>query len=73
MTMKQVVCIDSGGYEVSLIQDKAYQAIPDAAAAAHGLIRVIDETEEDYLYPASCFADVPSGPVPHSGPVHVRL
>ncbi|MEW6251931.1 MAG: hypothetical protein AB1716_14920 [Planctomycetota bacterium] len=32
--------------------------LPDRAAAAHNLLRIIDESGEDYLYPADCFAPV---------------
>ncbi len=60
MDAEQVICINSDGYEVSLIAQKAYRTIPDEEAAQHGLIRVIDETEEDYLYPASHFVAVES-------------
>ena len=60
MDAEQVICINSDGYEVSLIAQKTYRTIPDEDAAQHGLIRVIDETEEDYLYPASHFVAVES-------------
>lgn len=54
-----VLCLDNSGYEVSLEPRKFYVAIPDADAEAHGQRRVIDESGEDYLYPATRFADVP--------------
>jgi hypothetical protein len=37
---------------------KIYQVLPDADAAKHGQLRVIDESGEDYLYPASCFTPI---------------
>lgn len=55
MNAEQVICINSDGHQASLIVQKTYRTIPDEEAAQHGLIRVIDETEEDYLYPASYF------------------
>ena len=55
MNTEKVICIDSEGYEISLIMEKTYLTIPDQDAEQHGLIRVVDETGEDYLYPASCF------------------
>ena len=61
MDTGMVVCINSEGYEASLEEQKTYRTLPDAEAGLHGLIRVIDETEEDYLYPASHF--VPAEPV----------
>jgi hypothetical protein len=50
-----VICVDNAGYEVSLERRKFYEAIEDAAASKKNLIRVIDESGEDYLYPASLF------------------
>ena len=35
---------------------KIYQVIPDREAGKHGQLRVIDESGEDYLYPATFFA-----------------
>jgi len=51
-----VLCLRNKGYEVSLERRKIYQILPDRDAAAHGQVRVIDESGEDYLYPASFFA-----------------
>jgi hypothetical protein len=51
-----VLCLRNKGYEVSLERRKIYQVLPDRDAAAHGQLRVIDESGEDYLYPASFFA-----------------
>ena len=50
------LCLRNKGYEVSLERRKIYQVLPDREAAAHGQLRVIDESGEDYLYPASYFA-----------------
>jgi hypothetical protein len=50
------LCLRNKGYEVSLERRKIYQVIPDRDAAAHGQLRVIDESGEDYLYPATLFA-----------------
>ena len=47
-----VVCIKNEGYPASLELRKIYEVVPDAKAAEHQLIRVIDESGEDYLYPA---------------------
>ena len=56
-----VLCIGHGGYPESLEVRKVYVTLPDERAAEDNYIRVIDETEEDYLYPASLFVpiDVP--------------
>lgn len=50
-----VVCIRNDDYPVSLEVRKIYQVIGDPQAEAHQLIRVIDESGEDYLYPADYF------------------
>lgn len=56
-TAKQfVVCLENDGYEVSLERRKIYRVLPDSDAAKHRLIRVIDESGEDYLYPQRFFA-----------------
>ena len=49
------ICIDNEEYPVSLETHKIYRVIPDEAAKADGDMRVIDESGEDYLYPANCF------------------
>lgn len=53
-----VICVKNRGYRASLEVRKVYQAIPDAGAAKHGLIRVIDESGEDYLYPGDYFLPI---------------
>ena len=50
-----VVCVAAGAEDADLEIWKIYEAIPDAAADAEGLLRVIDESGEDYLYPAEYF------------------
>jgi hypothetical protein len=49
------ICIDNTDYEMSLERRKVYAVLPDADAAKHNYVRVIDETGEDYLFPASRF------------------
>ena len=46
------ICLDNGGYEVSLERLKIYVALPDAKAERTGYLRIIDESGEDYLYPS---------------------
>ncbi len=50
-----VVCVDNEGYAASLDKRKIYIALRDPAAEKHGLLRVIDESGEDYLYPKGYF------------------
>jgi hypothetical protein len=59
---KFVICVENKGYAVSLEKRKIYLALPDAAALKHGLIRVIDESGEDYLYPKSMFLPLTISP-----------
>ena len=49
------VCRDNRGYPASLEVGKLYPVIPDAEAAKHGYLRVIDESGEDYGYSADRF------------------
>ena len=53
-----VLCVETGGYAVSLERWKVYRALPDADAEQHGQLRIMDESGEDYLYPAEYFAPV---------------
>jgi hypothetical protein len=52
------VCINNTEYPGSLELHKIYRVIADEDAAQDGDIRVIDESGEDYLYPADWFAMV---------------
>ena len=53
-----VVCVRNEGYEASLELRKIYQVVPDTGAARHHLLRVIDESGEDYLYPQDFFLSI---------------
>jgi hypothetical protein len=55
---KLVLCLRNDGYEVSLERRKIYQVVPDREGTAHGQLRVVDESGEDYLYPATFFAPI---------------
>jgi hypothetical protein len=50
-----VVCVDNEGYAASLEKRKIYVALRDPAAEKHDLLRIIDESGEDYLYPKGFF------------------
>ena len=50
MTQPFAICINNEGYEASLEVGKVYCIIPDTEASAHGYIRVIDESGEDYAF-----------------------
>uniref|UniRef100_A0A7V4G8C2 Uncharacterized protein n=1 Tax=Desulfobacca acetoxidans TaxID=60893 RepID=A0A7V4G8C2_9BACT len=49
------ICIRNDDYPASLEKRKIYVQLPDAEAKSHNYIRVIDESGEDYLYPAAYF------------------
>lgn len=55
---KLVVCVKNTGYEASLELRKLYSSVPDLDAKKHKLLRVVDESGEDYLYPESHFLRV---------------
>lgn len=48
------ICLKNKGSE-DLIVRKVYQVLPDVLAQKQGLLRIIDESGEDYLYPAGYF------------------
>jgi hypothetical protein len=56
--LRFVVCINNKGYEASLEFGKIYQAIIDKEAEAEGLVRIIDESGEDYGYSLERFHSV---------------
>jgi hypothetical protein len=49
------VCIRNAGFMASLEVRKLYPVIADPDAEANDLIRVIDESGEDYVYPSGLF------------------
>jgi hypothetical protein len=50
------LCLKNTGNEASLILGKVYRVLPDARAAKDDLVRVIDESGEDYLFHSAQFA-----------------
>ena len=57
-TRRFAVCIKNKGYEASLERNKIYVVAPDPDAEKDGDIRIVDESGEDYLYPADWFVAV---------------
>lgn len=49
------VCLNNEGYKASLEVGKLCRVIPDDEASAHGLVRVVDESGEDYAFAAERF------------------
>ena len=55
MRLRFARCRNNGGYVYDLKKGKVYEILPDASAARSNYLRIIDETGEDYLYPAAYF------------------
>ena len=51
-----VLCLSNDGYHASLMVRRLYELLPDPEAVKRGLLRVIDESGEDYLFPSDLFA-----------------
>jgi hypothetical protein len=56
--MRFAMCVCNDHYTASLEVRKIYQVLPDADGDRHNQVRVIDESGEDYLYPADMFVPV---------------
>lgn len=61
MNQQFAICIDNSEYPASLELHKTYRVLADIDAQEDGDLRVIDESGEDYLFPADYFVllDVP--------------
>jgi hypothetical protein len=57
------VCVDNTDYPASLELRKIYRVLSDSEAEQDGDLRVIDESGEDYLYPADYFVLVDFPPL----------
>lgn len=53
-----VVCLSNEGFEAALEPRKIYCSVLDSEAEREGLVRVVDESGEDYLYPAAMFEPI---------------
>jgi hypothetical protein len=58
---RYLLCVSNRGYRASLMVRRVYRRLNDASADRTGLVRVVDETGEDYLFPKRPFVgiDVP--------------
>jgi hypothetical protein len=54
-TPRFAICIDNSHYPASLEMHKVYRVVSDEDAEKDGDLRIIDESGEDYLYPADYF------------------
>jgi hypothetical protein len=53
-----LLCVRNDGYPASLEVRKVYQTLPDPSAFARELVRVIDESGKDYLFPRGYFVPI---------------
>jgi hypothetical protein len=60
--MKWAVCVANDDHKASLEVRKLYRVLADRKGETLGMIRVIDESGEDYLYPASMFETIAVAP-----------
>lgn len=63
-----VVCVRNDDYELDLALNTRYEVLPDPSAERSGWIRIVDETGEDYLYPAGYFRPLDSPGAPRRQP-----
>jgi hypothetical protein len=52
------LCVKNKGYAASLQVRTVYRGISDPEAESHGMLRIVDESGEDYLFPASLFVPI---------------
>ena len=53
-----VVCVNNQGYLAALEKRKIYVTVRDTTAEQRGLLRIIDESGSDYLYPKTFFRSI---------------
>ena len=53
-----MICIKNDDYPASLEFGKVYRVIEDEKASKHKMLRIIDESGEDYLYPDAFFVAI---------------
>jgi hypothetical protein len=58
MTSQFAVCLNNAEYPASLERHKIYRVLLDEEAEQDGDLRIIDESGEDYLYPARYFMPI---------------
>ncbi|MBW7971644.1 hypothetical protein [Bradyrhizobium sp. BR 10289] len=53
-----VICVGNEGYEASIEKRKIYVTLRDPAAEKLDMLRIVDESGEDYLYPKAFFREI---------------
>ena len=57
-SVRFAICVSNAGVPASLELRKVYRLVSDPAATSEGLVRVVDESGEDYLYPDKFFVPI---------------
>ena len=57
-TQRFHLCIQNEGYAASLEVWTVYAGISDREAESHGMLRIVDESGEDHLFPADLFVPI---------------
>ena len=52
------ICVSNRGYAAALEVRKVYRLLPDESLKGRGLVRVVDESAEEYVYPARFFVPI---------------
>lgn len=55
---RYALCVKNRGYAASLELRKVYRLLPDPPAERKGLVRIVDESGEDYLFPSTFFLEI---------------
>lgn len=55
---KFVICVKNKDFPASLELSKVYRVIQDKSAEKQGMLRVVDESGEDYLFPEDYFVPI---------------
>ena len=56
--LQYLLCIQNDAYPASLEVRKVYRVLPDNSASAVSMVRIVDESGEDYLYPEDYFVPI---------------
>ncbi len=67
-----MICIKNESYPASLEFGKVYRVLSDPKAEQHKMLRVIDESGEDYLYPENYFVAITLPPLAHDAFMALR-
>ena len=53
-----MLCVRNDDYKTALVPRKLYRSMLDPEAEKRGLVRVVDEAGEDYLFPERLFVPI---------------